>query len=147
MIKRDIQVDKVKKNFYITLLILISVLTVTYIYTRPLEVVEVMEGDILVLNNGEKVRLIGIEVSTQSEAFIREMVVGKKIKLKYDRQKVDREGKMLAYVYLLDGTFLNAEVIKQGYARINRKLPFKYREEFKDYEKEAKEMKRGIWSD
>jgi len=147
MIRRDIRVDKVKKNFYITLLILISVLTITYVYTRPLKVVKVMEGSILVLNNGEEVRLIGVDANTQSETFIREVVVGKEIKLNYDRQKVGRDGQMLAYIYLLDGTFLNAEVIKQGYARIDRKLPFKYSDEFEHYEKEAKEMKKGIWSD
>jgi len=147
MVKRDIRVDKVKKNFYITLLVLIAVLTITYIYTRPLKVVKVVGGNILVLNNGEKVRLIGVDTSTQSETFIREVVVGKEIKLKYDRQKVGREGQMLAYVYLLDGTFLNAEIIKQGNARIDRKLPFKYSEEFEHYQREAKEMKKGIWSD
>ena len=53
--KRDIQVDKVKKNFYITALILIVVLTSTYVYTRPLKVVEVTEGNILILDNGSKV--------------------------------------------------------------------------------------------
>jgi len=147
MVKRDIRIDKVRKNFYITLLIFIAVLTITYIYTRPLKVVKVMGGDILVLNSGEEVRLIGVDTSTQSETFIREVVVGKEIKLKYDRQKVGRDGQMLAYVYLLDGTFLNAEVIKQGYARIDRKLPFKYSEEFEHYEKDAKEMKKGIWAD
>jgi len=146
MVKRDIRIDKVRKNFYITLVIFIAVLTVTYIYTRPLEVVKVMEGNILVLNNGKKINLIGVDTSTQAETFIRRVVEGKEVRLKYDRQKVGRDGQILAYVYLLDGTLLNAELIKQGYARINRKLPFKYSEEFEHYEKEAKEMKKGIWS-
>jgi len=147
MVKRDIRIDKVKKNFYITLLILIAVLVVTYIYTRPLKVIEVMEGDTLVLNNGKRVSLIGVDMSAKAETFIREAVEGRQVKLKYDRQKVDRNGQILAYVYLLDGTLLNAEVIKQGYARVDKRLPFKYLEEFKNCEKEAKEKKRGIWAD
>jgi hypothetical protein len=147
MVKRDIRIDKVKKNFYITLLILITVLTVTYIYTKPLKVIEVIEGNILVLNNGKRVNLMGADMSTEAETFIRKVVEGKEVKLEYDRKKVDEGGQILAYVYLLDGTFLNAEVIKQGYARVNEKLPFKHIEEFRYYEKEARENKRGIWSD
>ena len=147
MVKRDIRIDKVRKNFYITLLIFIAVLTITYIYTRPLKVIKVVEGNALVLNNGKKVNLIGVDTSTKAETFIRKVIEGKEVKLKYDRQKVDRDGQILAYVYLLDGTLLNAELVKQGYARIDKRLPFRYIEEFKRYEKEAKENKRGIWSD
>ncbi|MBW1824708.1 MAG: thermonuclease family protein, partial [Deltaproteobacteria bacterium] len=117
MVKRDVRVDKVRKNFYITLVVLTAVLVVTYVYTKPLKVAKVIEGTTLVLNNGKKVNLIGVDTSVQAEDFIRNRVVGKEVKLEYDRQKIDRGGRMLAYVYLLDGTFINAELIKQGYAR------------------------------
>jgi len=66
MVKKDIQVDKVKKNFYVTVLILIAVLTVTYVYTRPLKVVEVTEGNVLVLDNGSKIRLMGVSTGVQA---------------------------------------------------------------------------------
>lgn len=145
--KKDVRVDKVRKNFYVTLVILVAVLVLTYVYTKPLKVIKVIEGTILVLNNGKKVSLIGVEKSTQAETFMRKVVEGKEVTLKYDLQKVDKDGQTLAYVYLLDGTFLNAEVIRQGYARSNKKLPFKYSKVFKHYEKEAKEEKRGVWSD
>jgi len=36
MVKKDIRVDKVKKNFYLTLVLLMAVLTITYAYPRPL---------------------------------------------------------------------------------------------------------------
>jgi micrococcal nuclease len=42
------------------------------------------------------------------------MVDGKEARFEFERQKRDRYGRLLAYVYLLDGTFLNAEIIKQG---------------------------------
>jgi len=147
MVKRDVRIDKVKKNFYITLLILIVVLTTTYIYTRPLKVIEVVEGNILVLNNGKKIGLIGVDTDVHADTFIRKMGKGEGVRLKYDERKLYMEGHILAYVYLLDGTFLNAEIIKQGYARVNKKFPFMYIEEFKHYEKEARKNKRGIWSD
>lgn len=147
MVQKDIRIDKVKKNFYITLLVLIAVLTITYVYTRAHKVVKVIEGNILVLDNGKRICLMGVDKSTQAQIFIRKMVEGRQVKLRYDRQKVDEDGQLLAYVYLLDDTFLNEEVIKQGYARISEKIPFKYSELFKRYEEEAKVKKKGIWSD
>ncbi len=147
MVKRDIQIDKVKKNFYITALILIVVLTVTYVYTRPQKVVEVTEGNILVLDNGSKVKLIGVGTGVQAGLFIRKWVEGKEVKLRYDQEKMKKNGQLLAYVYLPDGRFLNAEIIKQGYASINKEMDFKYIEVFEHYQREAKEKKRGMWSD
>lgn len=147
MVQRDIRIDKVKKNFYITLLVLIVVLTITYIYTRSRKVVKVTEGNILVLDNGKRICLIGVDKNKQAQRFIRRMVEGKQVKLRYDRQKVDEDGQLLAYVYLLDDTFLNEELIKQGYARTSKNVPFKYSELFKRYEEEAKVKKKGIWSD
>ena len=145
--KRDIQVDKIKKNFYVTALLLIVVLTVTYVYTRPLKVIEVTEGNILVLDNGSKVRLIGVSTGVQAGHFIRKWVEGKEVKLRYDQEKMNRNGQLLAYVYLPDGRFLNAEIIKQGYASINKEMDFKYVEVFEHYQREAKEKKKGMWAD
>ena len=106
----------------------------------------------------EKVRLIGVDTPekdgpyTKAEPFNREasaltkkMTEGKKIRLEYDWQKRDKYGRLLAYVYLEDKTFLNAELVKQGYATVFRKFRFKYRDDFIRYEREAKENKRGLW--
>jgi len=43
----------------------------------------------------------------------------------------------------MDGTFLNAQIIKQGYGFAYTQYPFKYMEEFRRYEREASENKRG----
>jgi len=40
---------------------------------------------------------------------------------------------------------VNAELIKQGYGHAYTKFPFKYLEQFRKYEKEARENKRGLW--
>jgi micrococcal nuclease len=63
----------------------------------------------------------------------------------YHWQKRDKYGRLLAYVYLMDGTFLNAEIIKQGYGFAYTRFPFKYLEEFRRYEREARENGRGLW--
>jgi len=49
-------------------------------------------------------------------------------------------------VFLKDGTFLNAEIIKQGYGFAYTRFPFKYLDEFRRYEQEAREQGRGLWA-
>jgi len=51
----------------------------------------------------------------------------------------------LAYVYLEDRTFLNA-FIKQGYGFAYTRFPFKYMDKFRRYEREAREQRKGLWS-
>ena len=70
----------------------------------------------------------------------------KKVRLEYDWQRKDKYDRTLAYVYLEDGTFVNAEIIKQGYGHAYTRFPFKYLEEFREYEKEARENGRGLWA-
>ncbi|MCG2772505.1 MAG: thermonuclease family protein [Desulfobacterales bacterium] len=81
----------------------------------------------------------------EASEFTRRMVEGKEVCLKFDWQQRDKYKRLLAYVYLLDGTFLNAEIIKQGYGFAYTRYPFKYLEEFRRYEREAREEKKGLW--
>jgi micrococcal nuclease len=73
------------------------------------------------------------------------LVEGKEIRLEFDWENKDRYGHFLAYVYLMDGTFINEEIIKQGYGSNDTKYPFKYMGEFREYEREARENKRRLW--
>ena len=120
----------------------------------------VVDGDTIILNNDVKVRLIGIDTpetkhpkkpveyfAKEATAFTNRMVSGKVVKLKYDQPRRDKYGRLLAYVYLVDGTFLNAEIIKQGYGYADTRFPFKYMEEFRQNEKETREAKRGLWAE
>ena len=54
-------------------------------------------------------------------------------------------GRTLAYVYLEEGTFLNAEIVRQGYGHAYTQFPFKYLQEFRALEREAREAQRGLW--
>ena len=55
-------------------------------------------------------------------------------------------GRTLAYVYLEDGTFLNAELVKQGYAMVMTVPPnVKYAHLFVKLQQEARENNRGLW--
>jgi len=119
----------------------------------------VIDGDTIVLDSNEKVRLIGVDTpetkdprkpvqyfGKEASEFTKRMVEGKKVRLEYDWQKIDKYGRTLAYIYLEDGTFLNAEIIKQGYGHAYTRFPFKYLEEFRRYEREARENQRGLWA-
>ena len=75
------------------------------------------------------------------------MVEGKRVRLEYDQTRRDRYGRTLAYVYLEDGTHLNAEIVKQGYGHAYTRFPFRYLEEFRRYEREARESRRGLWKE
>jgi micrococcal nuclease len=118
----------------------------------------VIDGNTLLLSSGEQVELIGVKtyitrgfrksVGTyvkKASLFVKELVNGKEIRLEFDWESRDRYGRLLAYVYLMDGTFINEEIIKQGYGFTDTKYPFKYMEEFRGYEREARENKRGLW--
>ena len=145
-----------QKILFICLLVLCSSISLAddyYLVTR------VIDGDTIALNTGEKVRLIGVDTpetvhpektveyfGKEASAFTKRMCEGKKVKLEYDWQKYDKYGRILAYVYLEDETFLNAEIIKQGYGFAYTKFPFRYLEEFRQYQKEAMEDGKGLWA-
>jgi micrococcal nuclease len=123
--------------------------------------IRVVDGDTIVVeinSKQEKVRLIGVDTpetvhpskpieyfGKEASQFTKRMAVGKKVRLEYDWQKRDKYKRLLAYVYLEDGTFLNAEIIKQGYGFAYTRFPFKYLEEFRKYEKNARENMKGLW--
>jgi len=141
-----------KMPFGITLVI--AFLVVLYVSTLNLShaqtflVKRVIDGDTIQLSNGERVRLIGVDTpetkhpkkpveyfGKEASAFTKKMVEGKSVTLKYDWQRKDKYGRTLAYVYLKDGTFLNAEIVKRGYGHAYTRFPFKYLEQFKQYER------------
>jgi len=118
----------------------------------------VIDGDTLELSTGERVRLIGVDTpetkdprkpvqyfGEEAAEFTRRMVEGKWVRLDHDWERKDKYGRTLAYIYLEDGTFLNAEIIRQGYGFAYTRFPFKYLEEFRKLEREAREAGRGLW--
>ena len=70
------------------------------------------------------------------------------MKLEYDVDHTDQYGRTLAYVYLEDGTFVNAELVKKGYAMTMTVPPnVKFVYEFVKLQRKARENKRGLWQD
>jgi micrococcal nuclease len=119
----------------------------------------VVDGDTLVLDGGERVRLIGVDTpelhhpevevesfAEESAAFTERMCLGKRVRLEYDHDIMDHYGRTLAYVYLEDGKLLNAEIIRQGYGHAYTRFPFAHRDEFRVLEREARAARRGLWA-
>ena len=134
-----------------------------YFYIKPVSATctRAVDGDTIIVNIAgvkERVRLIGVDTpetkhprkpvqyfGKEASMFTANMVEGKKVRLEFDQNQRDKYKRLLAYVYLEDGTFLNAEIIKQGYGHAYTKFPFKYMQEFRQYEREARVRKRGLW--
>jgi len=139
-------------GFIVALLLTQSVLSQSWqIVSR------VIDGDTLELQDGERVRLIGINtpelddtqqaaVAMEARGYLRGLAEGKKVRLEYDQDKEDMYDRTLAYLYLEDGTFINAEIVKQGYSEVYTTYPFKYMKEFQFYEQQAREARKGIWA-
>jgi len=86
-------------------------------------VASVVDGDTIVLDSGETVRYIGVDTPETDECYGREateinrqLVEGKAVILIGDVEERDRYGRLLFYV-IADGRFVNAELVRLGYAR------------------------------
>jgi micrococcal nuclease len=119
----------------------------------------VVDGDTFVLAGGERVRLIGIDtpetvhphkpiehLGPEASEFAKRLLSGQMVRLEFDVQERDRYGRLLAYVYLEDGTFVNAEILRQGYGVLLTVPPnVKFAEEFLEIQRQAREAGRGLW--
>jgi micrococcal nuclease len=128
--------------------------------TELFTVQRVVDGDTIVLEGGKKVRYIGIDTpetvdpNKSVECFGKEasdknkaLVEGKKVRLEKDVSEVDKYDRLLRYIYLEDGTFVNLVLVKEGYAHSSTYPPdVKHQEEFTKAEKEAREGGKGLWS-
>jgi endonuclease YncB( thermonuclease family) len=105
-----------------------------------------------VLHNGkaEKVRLAEIDCPERRQAygkkakeFVADLAAGELVTVEVRTQ--DRYGRTVGEVFLPDGTSLNREIIRSGYAWWYRK--YSTDSSLGELEREAREAKRGLWAD
>lgn len=119
-------------------------------------VTRIIDGDTVDVDLGGttyRVRYIGIDTPERGDFFYheateanRQLVEGQTVTLVKDVSETDRYGRLLRYVYLLDGTFVNAELVGQGYAQMLTYPPdVKYQELFAQLQREAREAGLGLW--
>jgi micrococcal nuclease len=121
---------------------------------------KVIDGDTILLTDGEEVRYIGIDTpeiyendcfATEAARANSDLVSGKSVTLVKDTSEKDKYGRLLRYVYVgnpddINAVFINDVLIKNGYAKVMTITPdMKFSDKFTTSESYAKQTLLGLW--
>ena len=123
----------------------------------PYKVLQLINGNTVEVQyegTSTTVRLIGIEKPAHESdfekklsLFLRNLLQGESVYLRFDVERTDAHGQMQAYLYRApDGLFVNLEVVRQGYGYVETNLPFKYKELFQNYALRARLAEKGVYA-
>jgi len=120
--------------------------------TETASVIRAVDGDTCILENGERVRYYGINAPESEDPQFNEatqannnLVAGKEVRLEPKDPSRDRDDRLLAYVFV-DEVFVNEELLRLGYAHIQRPLVAKYRNRLLRAQEAARGEGLGIWA-
>lgn len=131
--------------------------------SREVTVTKAVDGDTVevrpTVDGTEEVRLIGIDApetagsprgaqpyAEAASRFTEESLEGERVTLRFDKERKDDYGRVLAYLYLRDGSMFNRKLLEMGYVQIATFPPnVKHVQEFKKAQREARKAERGIW--
>ena len=119
----------------------------------------VADGDTIELADGRLVRYLGIDAPEihheagtaqpfgfEARTRNREWIGSRRVRLEFDAERFDLYGRILAYVFLPDGSLLNETLLDEGLAFCLAKTPnVKYEERLLRAQRRAMESRRGIW--
>ena len=119
-------------------------------------VARIIDGDTIELDDGSTVRYIGIDTpevypkrncyGSEAAAYNTELILGKNVRLVSDVSNTDKYSRLLRYVYLEDGTFVNEKLVREGYAHARSYPPdIAQQQTLRDAEREAQTERRGLW--
>lgn len=122
-------------------------------------VTRVIDGDTVVLDTIGTVRLIGVDTpetvdprkpvqafGKEASDFLKGLLTGVTVRVEYDQNKTDKFGRTLVYLYLADGTFVNRKIVEDGYGHAYTEFPFRFIDEFRKVQLEARLAGRGLWA-
>ena len=126
----------------------------------------VVDGDTFQLANGARVRMLGVDTpetvkpntpvepwGPEASARTKALIEGRDVRLEFDKERTDRYGRFLAYVWYHDDrsgeeSLLNEELLREGLGRFG---DYRYSEtmkrRFRRAQQEAQDSALGIWSD
>lgn len=121
----------------------------------------VYDGDTLVLENNERVRLLSVntpEISSRhreaepggiaARDWLKKQLKQGQVYLQYDAEKRDRYDRLLAYAWTPDGDFINEQLLQQGLAALTLQPPnLHYADQLIAAQQQALDQKKGIWAD
>lgn len=118
------------------------------------KVIQVIDGDTIIIDTGQHVRYIGMDTpeietkqcfATESSELNRELVEGREVKLVKDVSDKDKYGRLLRFVYV-GNVFVNDELLKEGAAKVETVPPDTgFKEQFESSQNKAKENRLGLW--
>jgi micrococcal nuclease len=133
----------------------------TNIDTAPVvhRVKAVFDGDTFLLDNGEKVRLLGIntpEVDSpkrmgeaggeEARSWLQRRLTGRAVRIEQDKELRDKYGRMLAHVFTENREHINLALVEAGLAFVDIHPPnLKFAEALTRAQNRAELAKRGIW--
>lgn len=120
----------------------------------------VSDGDTIVLEGGKRVRYLGIDapevahegqpgepLGDEAARCNRSLVSGRWVTLEFGGDRQDDYGRLLAYVFLEDGTLVNSELVRQGLAYLcPKQRPLRQWDRLLDAQLQAMKERRGLWS-
>ena len=126
--------------------------SVNSVYEQAL-VTSVIDGDTVELADGRHIRYLGIDTPELGEYYAeeattrnRDLVEGKMVELQRGNRDQDEYGRLLRYVYV-DGIFVNAELVAEGYATAYIfDADDRYSQILVQLEQYAKMRERGLWA-
>jgi micrococcal nuclease len=139
---------------------------VKYGTVRPNTVTHIVDGDTFDMTDSTgrivRIRPIGINADEMKDNdhgnkgpyaqaakdFLSTLIYNKTVRIETDIKRMDQYKRLLAYVFVDDTVFVNAELVKQGLAMIETHPPnVKYADYFYQLQQEARKQKRGMWRD
>lgn len=148
----------ITKKFFLLIILSTFCLSLTSAAYRSVRFV--YDGDTILIDGGDSVRYIGIDapeidrkggksgfMAQTARDFNIKLVKGTRVKIEYDKERKDRYGRRLAYVFLENGDMVNAILVRKGLATVMLKSPnVKYKSLLLDCQREAMKERLGIWS-
>lgn len=132
--------------------------------TGTYRVTKFNDGDTITIDmdgREEKIRFIGVDTPETEDPrkpiqcfgkaasrYTKELIGNNPVRLEADilNSNRDRYNRLLRYVYLPDGTLVNARIISDGYGFAYTSFPFERLDEFRKLQTQARQNNRGLWS-
>ena len=105
-------------------------------------VAKIISAESLVLDDGLKVRLLGVKripkKNREAMEFLKKKTQGQQLVMTLDSRKYDEQKNLLCYLHLRNRTFLNAHLIKNGLADVDISFNYKHRSRFLEYKRQRR---------
>ena len=168
-------IDQLKRKLkrvtiaFISALMIIAVVSIGFLILRPTQtdtnyqVIRIIDGDTVEVQyegRPTSVQLIGVDApetvrsgkpperyGEEATRFLQDFLLDESVYFRFDENKWDKYDRILAYVYRAsDGIFVNLEIIREGYGRVDTRYPFRHEDTFMSYESRVRTAQKGLWN-